>query len=78
MERFETPVVEVTETRSSERRRRRGRGRRPASTSWGSRDGPVLVFVDHDRGNVDATRAARPSRSRATLPDASVAAVVVG
>jgi len=40
--------------------------------------GPVLVFVDHDRGNVDDAARQAIAFARATLPDAPVAAVAIG
>jgi electron transfer flavoprotein alpha subunit len=40
--------------------------------------GPVLVFVDHDRGAVDDATLQAFAFARACLPDAPVAAVVIG
>jgi len=40
--------------------------------------GPVLVFVDHDRGTVDEVSLQAIAFARSFLPDALVAAVVIG
>ncbi len=38
----------------------------------------MLVFVDHDRGTIDENARQAQAFARATMPDASIAAVVVG
>ena len=40
--------------------------------------GPVLVFIDHDRGTVDEASLQAVAFARASLPGAPVAAVIVG